>query len=547
MRDLATSPVDLNGDGLPDVTTRNWYFTYDPRFGSGAEYGRVKVQFHWDRSGKGDDDSRMYVNPRSIARQQYFFNEHTRSSHGNENPESSNCPNLLAIQRWRFPAVEMICQWNPWAARQCMIGFNPVLMESFPLATAWRLIQRALGPTHAPEYTPGLPPPRILRSTDGTAVAINTKGTGADKNRTAGGGSEGSWPWDGDLDFNDFCVSATDPRGNVTTAACDMNGNVIHVEKDMVCMLNIIPFRSSDFVFIIPMGSWPPSPTFRTPTVTPAWIFTLSYYTNGPQAGYLQSCVEDANGLALTTAFEYDAHGNVTRCIDPRANDWLFTYNALDECVQSQSALLGGGGASWRIASQYFYDANDNLVQSSIQLRDVFGNQQGSRTDNFSYDGLDRLSQIALAVDASHALTNRFIYDGNNQCVQMLGGDAVSGADPYQTMVCQYDERGLLFRAMAAPGAMLAGTNEFSYSPNGNPASRKFEDESGVVLELETCAYDGFDRVAAAADAMGNQTVCFYDANDNLKDVRLLGETNDVPGSAGNVRLAGIELRLRRL
>jgi len=34
VRELATSAVDLNGDGVADVTDRSWHFDYDPRFGS---------------------------------------------------------------------------------------------------------------------------------------------------------------------------------------------------------------------------------------------------------------------------------------------------------------------------------------------------------------------------------------------------------------------------------------------------------------------------------------------------------------------------------
>jgi len=74
---------------------------------------------------------------------------------------------------------------------------------------------------------------------------------------------------------------------------------------------------------------------------------------------------------------------------------------------------------------------------------------------------------MALAIDATHARTNRYAYDGNDQCAQALGDDAVSGADPHQAAAYEYDERGLLFRAITAPGSALAATNELDYNPNG--------------------------------------------------------------------------------
>jgi YD repeat-containing protein len=280
----------------------------------------------------------------------------------------------------------------------------------------------------------------------------------------------------------------------------------------------------------------------------------LTAVTNAPDAngrsrvdtfswsqGQVTQCVVDASagGLALTSAFEYDARGNLTRVIDPRTNDWLFTYNALDQLVQASSALVTANGSlsTFRTATQFAYDANDNLMQCSTQLGDGTGKINRVRVDNYQYDGEDRLSQVALAVDDTHALTNGYAYDGNDQCVQVLGGDAVSGADPNQTAAFQYDERGLLLHATAAPGTALCGTNEYSYDANG--CLEKVKLRQGVKVEIDNAfVHDGFGRLASVTDPMGNQTVCFYDANDNPKVVRLFGELNDVPGSAGNVRLA---------
>ena len=42
VRELASSAVDLNGDGIPDVTSRACYFSYDPRFGADFLIGNHK-------------------------------------------------------------------------------------------------------------------------------------------------------------------------------------------------------------------------------------------------------------------------------------------------------------------------------------------------------------------------------------------------------------------------------------------------------------------------------------------------------------------------
>ena len=67
------------------------------------------------------------------------------------------------------------------------------------------------------------------------------------------------------------------------------------------------------------------------------------------------------------------------------------------------------------------------------------------------------------------------------------------------------------------PAPPLAGTNEFSYTADYHPATKKYVD-SGDSARISTFAYDGFNRLARVTDPMGNQMVCFFDANDNLKD-----------------------------
>ena len=113
--------------------------------------------------------------------------------------------------------------------------------------------------------------------------------------------------------------------------------------------------------------------------------------------GQVVQCVEDAGagGLAITTTCEYDARGNLTRCIDPRGNDWLCTYNSLDQLVQTESAALGGGGpGGYRIKTQFSYDANDNLTLVAEENRDAGGTPGANafwRTQ-FVYDGGQRLT-----------------------------------------------------------------------------------------------------------------------------------------------------------
>jgi YD repeat-containing protein len=65
-------------------------------------------------------------------------------------------------------------------------------------------------------------------------------------------------------------------------------------------------------------------------------------------------------------------------------------------------------------------------------------------------------------------------------------------------------------------------------------ASRSKQSEAKANVKT---AYTS-DRISKSTDPMGNVTTFNYDANDNLKAVRHFGETNDVPGTNGNIRLA---------
>ena len=503
VRELATSAVDLNGDGVADVTDRSWHFDYDPRFGSDST--ARKNMYDWIKAsydGLVPDGNGVAIKTKGTG----------------ADPNRAAAGGGPRLKGWDGMVKGLIVpDGNGMAIKTKGTGAdkNRVAAGGGPRLKGWDGTVKGL-------IVP-----------DGNGVAIKTKGTGADPNRVLNKG------WDGTVKVgradpenrdDGFVTSATDPRGNVTTGSYDANGNRIkvqfHWDRQGTADWDFAYNANGQCVAII---NAPDANGRRS-------VDTFIYYSNGPQTGYLERKIED-DVVGITTSYEYDARGNVTRVVDPRTNDWLYTYNSLDQCVRAQSPV----NISARCATDYYYDANDNLVQCATQVRDAADNLLPTgQTDHFIYDGLDRLTQIALAVDATHSLTNQFVYDGNDQCVQLLGSDAVSGADPHQTVVYQNDERGLLFREIGAPGLGNSPTNEFSYDTDRRTVTVKLKADDGAVVKTydRTFAYDGFGRLASATDPMGNQTVCFYDANDNLKVVRQFGELNDVPGSADNVRLA---------
>ncbi len=349
---------------------------------------------------------------------------------------------------------------------------------------------------------------------------------------------EDLWPCSGDCDFNDlalrYAIRIADPRGSVTTSSYDSRGNLAHIQTTERKSGQIV---AADFQYNA-RGQ-------MTAVTHPAdgnghrRLDVLTYHGAGPQAGYLASIAIDEPGVHLTAAFEYDARGNVTRIVDPRTNDWLYTYNALDQLVERRGAVYLDSGGAPRIAAQCFYDANGRLIREDLENRDAAGalNPTNSHvTTLFEYDTLGRLTRLMEEEGIWFAFhTNEFAYDGNDRLVLARGPAAVHGLDPFSTAGFAYDERGLLFEETAASGSGNALTNRHDYDGNGNRVRVLLGPD---FLRVTAWAYDGLGRVASVTDAMGNESRFTRDRNGNLVRAARYGELADAPGGAGNLRLA---------
>ena len=323
----------------------------------------------------------------------------------------------------------------------------------------------------------------------------------------------------GSSDATEYEKSVTDPNGTVTLCDYDAQGNRVKVKYPW------LPGGDVDFGYDAFGG--------------------LVAVTNAADAhgrrrvdafvrsnGFVVAQMVDAGagGTNLTTRFERDHLGRVTRCIDPRGHDWLYTCNALGQYVLIETPINVGK----RAAMSLFYDANDNLVRADEEVRDESDALTGIRSDTFTYDARQRLTVASRAVDALGAAPTGYAYDGNDNVVRVSGGEGALGLDPANAIACEYDERGLLFREIRAPGSPLAATNTIAYTLNGKAATKQYVDADHATV----ITYDGFDRPVTVRDAMGNLATRTYDACGNILSTRTDGQTNDVPGQAGNVRLA---------
>jgi len=477
---------DLDGDGIADITERLWSYEYDSRFGSETAGRR------WS--------STMTPGSHHLAAARH------RPTAADPFPDPPNC---LHVRGGIMTKGDDVGRLLPTV--------NKRAINTKGTGATVRLL-----PTVN----------KRVRSQDGSNLLLGKSEAGYDEplNRPAFANFT--------CQFTDgYVTSTTDPRGNLTTATYDANANCTQASRDnhlqgAVDVITALRCSYNSFGQLTAITNAADANGYTR-------VDACTYYTNGPQNGYLFEWRVDTQGpTVIRTSYEHDPRGNVTRCIDANSNDWLYAYNSLDQCVQSQTPFLSNGSTSWRITTPFSYDANDNLTIVEHENRDengVLGTTTTFRTQ-FVYDQLSRMTGCWRDKNGHLVLRCTDVrYDGNDNVVLFRSGEAVKSNDPNAIVSFQYDERRLPYRIIPAPGSGISPTNQFDYNLNGK--IKRFSSE----LYLEKMVFDGFDRLASVEDPMGNQTTFNFDANDNLTVLRHFGQTNDIPGTNGNIRL--VELR----
>ncbi|MFO1514981.1 MAG: hypothetical protein U1F83_19090 [Verrucomicrobiota bacterium] len=395
---------------------------------------------------------------------------------------------------------------------------------------------------HDPRFgSPAAPGARIkYRGWDGTIKgrlesAARHKGwDGTIKGRPpqAGDQTRGRAPAGVTHEYHRFATSVTDPRGNVTFADYDDHGNRLRLRKRPELLFQAWDGTLATFGY----NAYGQLTDFtNAPDANGRYYWERQVYSDDPftpTRAEPAAIIADADGLRLTNRFEYDARGNVTRVVDPRGNDWLFAYNALDQLVRAQTPV----NLTARRQADLIYDANGNVQDAIGELRDETDAFVRNVVTHWDFDSLDRCIAQAEQVSAGVYVTNKFAYDGNGQLISVQSPLAVSGVDPHAAVQFEYDERGLVFREIGAPGSGNSPTNEYSYNLNG--MRNRINELESKFQKIGLLTYDGFSRPASYTDPMGNVTTFNYDRNGNCTLIRFFGETNDVPGNAGN-RLLG--------
>ncbi|HAC66219.1 MAG TPA: hypothetical protein DCF68_22465 [Cyanothece sp. UBA12306] len=287
--------------------------------------------------------------------------------------------------------------------------------------------------------------------------------------------------------------------------------------------------------------------------------------------GYLRETIEDqshfagannGNGAAptqITMSYTYDEVGNITSITDGRGIRTEFVVNELNQVVRTiRGAVVPGSSVDEPLPLTAFsyvedvkYDANNNVIQRSIEDRGDTSNTGGFVDYTYVYDILDNLVTGTQEVDINNSLVTQYRYDANENLTLTLSPEG-------NATTAQYDERDLLF--VSTRGALIA-TNEtlsapaglnpdptqpynvqggipcqcttYNYDLNGNVIEMVDSDDTDLSVannstiagigDVTTYVYDGYNRRVATIDAVGNRTEVEYNPVGNVVAQRVFG------------------------
>jgi RHS repeat-associated protein len=231
--------------------------------------------------------------------------------------------------------------------------------------------------------------------------------------------------------------------------------------------------------------------------------------------GYRKTVIKDARldtrrtrsgtALAIRTETVYDAVGNKVIVTDGRGNSTRFIRNSLNQVVRKIAST------PFEYLTDYYYDANNNLVRTSQQNVSTVGPNLSGFTHTITRYNLlnDKTSEIQIPASGVY-LETLYEYDANQNliAIQQPEGNRVERT---------YDERDLVHTITRGAGTALASTRTLTYDGNGNLLKETdAEDNNGDGNPENTLlTYDGYNRLIQTVDAEGNRMVYGYDANNN--------------------------------
>lgn len=191
--------------------------------------------------------------------------------------------------------------------------------------------------------------------------------------------------------------------------------------------------------------------------------------------------------LAATTAFTYDAAGNVLSITDPESRETQFEYDSLGRLIETTYPDPDGAGSEASAVLAYSYDTGSNLTT----LTDALG-----KDTTFAYDALNRLTTTTYP-----------------------DPDGV-GSLSSLTEINAYDSAGRLSTFTDT----LGGVTTYGYDNANRVTSITFADPDGggsLTSPVISYSYDNIGRLASETDPLGNVTSYSYNVMSQLVQMTL--------------------------
>ena len=132
---------------------------------------------------------------------------------------------------------------------------------------------------------------------------------------------------------------------------------------------------------------------------------------------------------------------------------------------------------------------------------------------SYDYDVFNDLVRITQEATPTNSIVTEFVYDANRNLALIRSPEAVNGRQTGNVVRVFHDERDLPLEATRVPGTPGASTIRFDYDGNGN--RRRVSKVDAFAIKQQVVDYDGFNRLTALHDAMGNVRAWRYDPNSN--------------------------------
>lgn len=309
--------------------------------------------------------------------------------------------------------------------------------------------------------------------------------------------------------------SVTDGNGHVTSYQYDTNGNLRNSASELNSAGNVYDNAN------------------RLIQTTDANGNKVSYHYDA--ANRLLSRTVDANGLALTTSYQYDAKGQQIRMTDANGIVTLTNYDLKGQVI---SQIVDPTGLN--AITRYSYDQRGKVLTVTSPAGnvvkydyDALGRRIAEHTDpagqnitrSYQYDDNNN---VVAARDANGNLT-RYVYDSSNRLVYTINA---SGAVQKNA----YDNEGRVTTVINyATAISLTGLSEAATI--AEVALRVRPDSLQDVQQSRV--YDKDGHVRFSVDGTGSVTRYTYDANGNVTErisyAKEISLASWVPGTAPTV------------